>query len=165
MRCTRSSHLRAAGCSATPPAGGHSIARQHVATLMKKMAIEAIYRRPNTSKAFLSKCVLGAAIFGIVFDHCVERDEELSHGGKNWGPATCLPLTASPTRLPRIEKLALLSVTLLVQSGFNSESMTLNHAPRRTNNRNISHNPHNSYGAGAMLRHLILQAELSATQH
>ena len=29
---------------------GISIGRQHVATLMKKMAIEAIYRRPNTSK-------------------------------------------------------------------------------------------------------------------
>lgn len=30
---------------------GIEIGRQHVATLMKKMAIEAIYRRPNTSKA------------------------------------------------------------------------------------------------------------------
>jgi putative transposase len=29
---------------------GDEIGRQHVATLMKKMAIEAIYRRPNTSK-------------------------------------------------------------------------------------------------------------------
>jgi putative transposase len=29
---------------------GIKIGRQHVATLMKKMAIEAIYRRPNTSK-------------------------------------------------------------------------------------------------------------------
>ncbi|MDT7531874.1 IS3 family transposase [Sphingobium sp. SA2] len=29
---------------------GMKIGRQHVATLMKKMAIEAIYRRPNTSK-------------------------------------------------------------------------------------------------------------------
>jgi len=29
---------------------GISIGRQHVATLMKRMAIEAIYRRPNTSK-------------------------------------------------------------------------------------------------------------------
>ena len=29
---------------------GVTIGRQHVATLMKKMAIEAIYRRPNTSK-------------------------------------------------------------------------------------------------------------------
>jgi putative transposase len=29
---------------------GISIGRQHVATLMKKMAIEAVYRRPNTSK-------------------------------------------------------------------------------------------------------------------
>jgi putative transposase len=29
---------------------GVKIGRQHVATLRKKMAIEAIYRRPNTSK-------------------------------------------------------------------------------------------------------------------
>ena len=29
---------------------GIVIGRQHVATLMKKMAIEAIYRRPNTLK-------------------------------------------------------------------------------------------------------------------
>ena len=29
---------------------GIGIGRQHVATLMKKMAIEAIYRRPNASK-------------------------------------------------------------------------------------------------------------------
>lgn len=29
---------------------GIAIGRQHVGTLMKKMAIEAIYRRPNTSK-------------------------------------------------------------------------------------------------------------------
>ena len=29
---------------------GHDVGRLHVATLMKKMAIEAIYRRPNTSK-------------------------------------------------------------------------------------------------------------------
>ena len=26
------------------------VGRQHVATLMRKMAIEAVYRRPNTSK-------------------------------------------------------------------------------------------------------------------
>ena len=31
-------------------AGGLEIGRQHVATLMKRMGIEAIYRRPNTSK-------------------------------------------------------------------------------------------------------------------
>jgi putative transposase len=30
---------------------GVSIGRRHVRTLMKKMGIEAIYRRPNTSKA------------------------------------------------------------------------------------------------------------------
>ena len=29
---------------------GHDVGRLHVATLMKKMGIEAIYRRPNTSK-------------------------------------------------------------------------------------------------------------------
>ena len=31
-------------------AEGHCVGRRHVATLMKKMGIEAIYRRPNTSK-------------------------------------------------------------------------------------------------------------------
>ena len=31
-------------------ADGHSVGRRHVATLMRKMGIEALYRRPNTSK-------------------------------------------------------------------------------------------------------------------
>ena len=31
-------------------AEGREVGRRHVSTLMKKMAIEAIYRRPNTSK-------------------------------------------------------------------------------------------------------------------
>ena len=31
-------------------AEGFEIGRQHVATLMKRMGIEALYRRPNTSK-------------------------------------------------------------------------------------------------------------------
>jgi putative transposase len=31
-------------------AEGHCVGRRHVATLMKKMGIEALYRRPNTSK-------------------------------------------------------------------------------------------------------------------
>ena len=31
-------------------AEGHEVGRRHVATLMKKMGIEALYRRPNTSK-------------------------------------------------------------------------------------------------------------------
>jgi putative transposase len=31
-------------------AEGHEVGRLHVSTLMKKMAIEALYRRPNTSK-------------------------------------------------------------------------------------------------------------------
>ena len=33
---------------------GVKVGRLHVATLMKRMRIEAIYRRPNTSKALLS---------------------------------------------------------------------------------------------------------------
>lgn len=31
-------------------ADGHRVGRRHVATLMRKMGIEALYRRPNTSK-------------------------------------------------------------------------------------------------------------------
>ena len=31
-------------------AEGREVGRRHVATLMKKMGVEAIYRRPNTSK-------------------------------------------------------------------------------------------------------------------
>ena len=31
-------------------ADGHSVGRRHVATLMRRMGIEALYRRPNTSK-------------------------------------------------------------------------------------------------------------------
>ena len=31
-------------------ADGHTVGRLHVATLMKRMGIEALYRRPNTSK-------------------------------------------------------------------------------------------------------------------
>lgn len=31
-------------------ADGHTVGRRHVATLMKRMGIEALYRRPNTSK-------------------------------------------------------------------------------------------------------------------
>ena len=30
---------------------GHEVGRCHVATLMKRMGIEALYRRPNISKA------------------------------------------------------------------------------------------------------------------
>ena len=33
---------------------GLAVGRLHVATLMKRMRIEALYRRPNTSKALLS---------------------------------------------------------------------------------------------------------------
>src|SRR5271165_7197563 len=32
---------------------GHSVGRLHVSSLMKKMGLEAIYRRPNTSKPAL----------------------------------------------------------------------------------------------------------------
>jgi hypothetical protein len=33
---------------------GHAIGHKHVATLMRKMGIEALYRKPNTSKSTLS---------------------------------------------------------------------------------------------------------------
>jgi putative transposase len=41
---------RAAECCATCLPPSIKVGRLHVSTLMKKMAIEAIYRRPNTSK-------------------------------------------------------------------------------------------------------------------
>jgi putative transposase len=43
--------LRAAGCFKGLLTGeGHQVGRRHVSTLMKRMGIEAIYRRPTTSK-------------------------------------------------------------------------------------------------------------------
>jgi hypothetical protein len=41
---------RAAECCATCLPPSIKVGRLHVSTLMKKMAIEAIYRQPNTSK-------------------------------------------------------------------------------------------------------------------
>ena len=71
------------------------IGRQHVATLMKKMAIEAIYRRPNTSKPaaghkiypyllrklaivdwFSRKVLAGRVSITMEADFCVEALEE-----------------------------------------------------------------------------------------
>jgi putative transposase len=48
--CIWSTRSRAAGCCATLVQEGFKVGRLHVATLMKRMGIEAIYRRPNTSK-------------------------------------------------------------------------------------------------------------------
>ena len=43
--------MRAAGCfRASLAADGRKVGRLHVRALMKRMGIEAIYRRPNTSK-------------------------------------------------------------------------------------------------------------------
>ncbi len=44
--CIWNTRSRAAGCCAE----GVEIGRRHVATLMKRMGVEPIYRRPNTSK-------------------------------------------------------------------------------------------------------------------
>ncbi len=51
MNCISTIRLQAAGCCATCwSAEGFKVGRLHVATLMKRMGIEALYRRPNTSK-------------------------------------------------------------------------------------------------------------------
>ena len=41
---------RGADAARSAAARGRRVGRRHVATLMKRMGIEAIYRRPNTSK-------------------------------------------------------------------------------------------------------------------
>src|SRR4051812_20763562 len=46
--CTGTIHSPAAGCCLNSENGG--VGRRHVATLMKTMGIEALYRRPNTSR-------------------------------------------------------------------------------------------------------------------
>jgi len=47
---------------------GVEIGRQHVATLMKRMGIEAIYRRPNTSKAAPGNKIYPYLLRGLVLD-------------------------------------------------------------------------------------------------
>src|SRR5271168_992853 len=47
---------------------GVAIGREHVATLMKRMGIEAIYRRPNTSKPAPGHKIYPYLLRGMVID-------------------------------------------------------------------------------------------------
>lgn len=47
---------------------GVEIGRQHVATLMRRMGIEALYRRPNTSKATPGNKIYPYLLRGLVID-------------------------------------------------------------------------------------------------
>ncbi len=47
---------------------GFSIVRKHVATLMRRMAIEAIYRRPNTSRKHPSNPIYPYLLRGLTID-------------------------------------------------------------------------------------------------
>ena len=51
-------------------AEGREVGRQHVSTLMKKMGVEAIYRRPNTSKP-----APGHRIYPYLLRNLVERGQ------------------------------------------------------------------------------------------
>jgi putative transposase len=72
------------------PQEGIEIGRQHVATLMKKITIEAIYRRPNKSKPapavvdwFSRKVLAWRVSITMEADFCVEALEEaLARFGK-----------------------------------------------------------------------------------
>ena len=48
---------------------GFAIGRRHVATLMKRMSIEAIYRRPNTSKPAPGHKIYPYLLRGLKIDH------------------------------------------------------------------------------------------------
>ena len=48
---------------------GFTIGRRHVATLMKRIGIEAIYRRPNTSKPAPGHKIYPYLLRGLKVDH------------------------------------------------------------------------------------------------
>jgi putative transposase len=50
-------------------AEGSKIGRRHVATLMRRMRIEAIYRRPNTSKPAPGHRIYPYPLRGLTVDH------------------------------------------------------------------------------------------------
>jgi putative transposase len=47
---------------------GHAIGRKHVATLMKKMGIEALYKKPNTSRRHAAHPVYPYLLRGLTID-------------------------------------------------------------------------------------------------
>ena len=56
---------------------GVEIGRRHVTTLMKRMGVEAIYRRPNTSKPALGNKLYPYLLRGLK----VDRPNQVSYGG------------------------------------------------------------------------------------
>jgi hypothetical protein len=48
---------------------GSKIGRRHVSTLMRRMGIEAIYRRPNTSKPAPGHRIYPYLLRGLMIDH------------------------------------------------------------------------------------------------
>jgi putative transposase len=49
-------------------ADGYDVGRKHVATLMRRMGIEAIYRRANTSRRHPAHPVFPYLLRGLVID-------------------------------------------------------------------------------------------------
>jgi putative transposase len=47
---------------------GHVVGRKHVATLMKKMGIEALYKKPNTSRRHPAHPIYPYLLRGITID-------------------------------------------------------------------------------------------------
>ena len=74
MSCTWSTHLPVPGCCARFAALGRpSDGRKHVATLMARMGIEALYRKPNTSRRHP-----GHSIYPYLLrDRTIERGNEV----------------------------------------------------------------------------------------
>jgi len=57
---------------------GFKIGRLHVATLMKRMGIEALYRKPNSSKRECHKfCVSGPAHAVFRYCHALKRSSNM----------------------------------------------------------------------------------------
>jgi len=72
---------------------GTQIGRQHVATLMKRMAIEAIYRRPNTSRP-----TTGHKIYPYLL-RCRHRGPHPDRHGR--APSRSSRADSTPPRWPR----------------------------------------------------------------
>ena len=62
---------------------GHVIGRKHVSTLMKKMGIEALYRKPNTSPKHPRNKVYPYLLRGLK----ITRANHVFHFDRWWNPA------------------------------------------------------------------------------
>jgi putative transposase len=69
---------------------GIEVGRRHVATLMKRMGIQALYRKPNTSKRHPTHPVFPYALRGLAIGHHVRP--------RAWDIDVAPRLTFAPTR-------------------------------------------------------------------